>query len=126
MKTLLTFIWLLPQNIIGLLVMLFTKKQAPRERYNGTIITRWKYGSGVSLGQFIFVSKYADEDTIRHEYGHYLNGLLVSWLYLLVIGLPSFLWAAFGGRYRRKHNKSYYDFYTERWADRLGGVTRDI
>ena len=126
MKTLLTFLWLLPQNIIGLLVMLFTKKQAPRERYNGTIITRWKYGSGVSLGQFIFVSKYADEDTVKHEYGHYLQGLRLSWLYLFVVGIPSFCWAAFGGRYRRKHNKSYYDFYTERWADRLGGVTRDV
>lgn len=125
MKTLLTFIWLLPQNLVGLLVLLVTKLQgAKSETYNGTIITRWKYGSGVSLGQFIFVSKYADEDTVKHEYGHFLNGLLVSWLYLLVIGLPSFLWAAFGGRYRRKHNISYYDFYTEKLADFFGGVER--
>lgn len=115
----------MPQNLVGLIVLLVTKLQgAKSETYNGTIITRWKYGSGVSLGQFIFVSKYADEDTVKHEYGHFLNGLLVSWLYLLVIGLPSFLWAAFGGRYRRKHNKSYYDFYTEKLADFFGGVER--
>jgi len=126
LKNIFVFLWLLPQNIIGLLVMLFTKKQAPRERYNGTLITRWKYGSGVSLGQFIFVSKYADEDTIAHEWGHYLQGLLLGWLYLAVIGLPSFLWAWLGEKYRKKHNVSYYSFYTERIADAFAGVTRDI
>ena len=125
MKRILTFIWLLPQNIVGLFVLLFVKLQgAKSETYNGTLITRWKYGSGVSLGQFIFVSKNAPEDTIKHEYGHYLQGLRLGWLYLLIIGLPSILWCAFGDKYRRKHKVSYYDFYTEKWADRLGGVDR--
>ena len=40
---------------------------------------------------------------------------------LPVIGLPSFIWAA-GGWKRKKKKGSYFDFYTESWADRLGGV----
>ena len=104
--------------------MLFTRKQAPREHYDGTIVTRWKYGSGVSLGKFIFVSKNAPETTVKHEYGHYLQGLRLGWLYLFVVGIPSILWAAFGGRYRRKKGVSYYSKYPENWADRLGGVER--
>lgn len=43
-------------------------------------------------------------------------------LYLIVIGLPSLLWAWLGDSIAP--GKSYYWFYTERWADRLGGVKR--
>ena len=125
MKTLLTFVWLLPQNIIGLAVLIFTKIQgAKSERYNGTLVTRWKYGSGVSLGQFIFVSEYAPDKTIKHEYGHYRQGLMLGWLYLFVVGIPSICWAAFGGKYRQKHRVSYYSRFPENWADKLGGVER--
>lgn len=118
-------IWLLPQNIIGLFVFLFTKLQgAKSEKYKGTIVTRWKYGSGVSLGQFIFVGENASEKTIKHEYGHYIDGTCLGWLYLFVIGIPSVIWAGCFGKYRAKHNISYYDFYTERRADLLGEVKR--
>jgi len=37
-------------------------------------------------------------------------------LYLLVIGVFSEL------NYRFGFSKSYYDFWTEKWADKLGGV----
>ncbi len=50
-----------------------------------------------------------------------LLGLLGP-LYLLVIGLPSLLWAALHEKVAP--GRSYYWFYTERWADRLGGVER--
>jgi hypothetical protein len=46
-------------------------------------------------------------------------------LYLLVIGLPSLLWAWLGDNYREKHGVSYYDFYTEKWANKLGGAKDD-
>lgn len=44
-------------------------------------------------------------------------------LYLLIIGLPSFLWASLkrAGLFR---GRDYYSFYTEKWADRLAGIER--
>lgn len=124
-KQIINWTWCLPQNIIGLFVLLFTKLQgAKTERYNGTFVTRWKYGSGVSLGQFIFVSEYASEMTIKHEYGHTRQSLYLGLMYLLVIGLPSIIWAGCFGGYRAKHGVSYYKFYTEKWANALGGVNK--
>ncbi|WP_237558582.1 hypothetical protein, partial [Cellulomonas carbonis] len=58
-----------------------------------------------------------------HERGHVKQSIYLGWLYLPVIGVPSIIWAGlrrlglFAGR-------SYYSFYTESWADRLGGVKR--
>ena len=124
MKNLLTFLWCLPQNLLGLLVMLFTKSKDPIEIYNGPLVIRWKYKSGVSLGQFIFVSENASENTIKHEYGHYKQSLLLGWLYLFVVGLPSIIWAGCFKEYRKKNGVSYYEFFTERSADKLGGVIR--
>ena len=124
-KQIIQWIWCLPQNIIGLFVLIFTKFQKSKtDQYNGTFVIRWKYSNGVSLGQFIFVSENADENTIKHEYGHHIDGNCLGPLYLFVIGIPSICWAAFGRKYRIKHNKSYYDFFTERRADRLGEVKR--
>lgn len=117
--------WCLPQNLVGAVTYLITKIQkCPTERYNETFITRWKLSGGISLGQFIFVSESAGENTIKHEYGHSRQSLRLGWLYLFIIGLPSICWAAFGTKYRAKHGISYYDFFTERNADKLGGVER--
>ena len=125
MNQLLQWTWCLPQNILGLFVFIFTKIQrAKSEPHRGAMVTRWRYSSGVSLGQFIFVSKNAGEPTIKHEYGHTRQSMLLGPLYLLVIGLPSIIWAGCFDNYRQKHNKSYYDFYTESWADKLGSVER--
>ena len=38
-------------------------------------------------------------------------------LYLFVIGIPSIMWAWLGD-----DNKCYYDFYTERWANKHAGL----
>lgn len=119
--------WCLPQNLIGLFVLLYAKIKGYKTTYyygRKVYITRWKYSGGVSLGQFIFVSENDDEKTINHEYGHSMQSLCLGWLYLFIIGLPSICWAAFGDKYRAKHGMSYYDFFTERSADKLGGVER--
>lgn len=122
-KQIILFIWCLPQNILGLIVLAFTKLQhAKTELYQDTFLTRWKYSSGGSIGCFIFVPENVSERVIKHEYGHYLDGKCLGPLYLPIIFLPSFTWAAFFKRYREKNNISYYDFYTERRADKLGEV----
>ena len=63
-----------------------------------------------------------DRRLLVHEYGHTIQSLMLGPLYLVVIGLPSALWLntpSFARKRRREH-ASYYAFYTERWANRLG------
>lgn len=49
-----------------------------------------------------------------------------DWYDLLAIGLPSLLHAWLNGAIGccDRHPEGYYHFYTESWADRLGGVKR--
>lgn len=104
--------------------------------FHGAVITEWKYGSSVSLGMFIFITddpcypKLKNEYTkaelseklLVHEYGHTIQSLILGPLYLFVIGIPSILWAGLPLFIKKRNEKciSYYAFYTERWADRLG------
>ena len=46
-------------------------------------------------------------------------------IYLIVIVIPSCLWAWLGEKYREKNDVSYYAFYTEKWANKLGGAKDD-
>ena len=73
---------------------------------------------GLSLGEYIFLNNNRVA-SIKHEYGHSIQSKYLGPLYLLVIGIPSLIWAIFG-----KRGDAYYAFYTERWADKLGGVDR--
>ena len=63
-----------------------------------------------------------DRRLLVHEYGHTIQSLMLGPLYLVVIGLPSALWLNTPSfvRKRRQGRTSYYAFYTERWANRLG------
>lgn len=125
LKQTLLFLWCLPQNMAGLIILAITKCQgAKSEQYNNTLVTYWKSDYGLSLGRFIFISPKDDHSALRHEYGHYLDGNCLGPLYLLVIGIPSFCWAMFFEKYRQKKGISYYQFYTERRADKLGEVIR--
>lgn len=134
MKTMAIFLinitWGLIQSLVGFVgFLIFIKK--PHYRYKGSIVTiatgNW---GGISLGMFIFIDAdiskrhAAHSNFVNHEYGHCLQSLLLGPLYLLVIGLPSLIWAACFDAWRAKHKKSYYWLYTESWADRLGGVNR--
>lgn len=122
--------WELPQNVVGAIVVKLFKA-----KYCGTFedasVYCWKVQGGMSLGKYIFVPNtyaYLPEDTLKrlvmHEYGHTIQSKYLGWFYLLVIGLPSLIWAWCFAGYRKQNNKSYYDFYTEKWADKLGGVER--
>lgn len=124
-------IWELPQNIVGLIVKKIFKA-TPYTTYQDAIIYSWKRNDGVSLGKHIFVpfseedpSTYRVQQFIKHEYGHTVQSGYFGWLYLLVIGLPSLIWAGCFGGYRFRTKTSYYSFYTEKWANKLGGVDED-
>lgn len=127
MKTL-KFIWELPQNVVGFTVKKITKA-TEYTKYKDATVYSWKINRGLSLGKYIFVP--FDDTTplsngvmryIKHEYGHTVQSKYLGWLYLLAISLPSLIWAGCFDGYRRKTGIDYYDFYTEKWANKLGGV----
>jgi hypothetical protein len=129
-KNVLKSIWELPQNALGYIVLKVTKAKYYCQCRDSNVYS-WKLGGGLSLGKYIFIPFAVDTrrhsavvQYIKHEYGHSIQSKYLGWFYLLVIGLPSLIWNKCGGKYREKHKKSYYDFYTEKWADKLGGVER--
>ena len=117
--------WGAAQSLIGAIVLLLNLRK-PHRMYHGAVVTEWAQGGSVSLGMFVFVSENkreaAKQRLLIHEYGHTVQSLILGPLYLLVIGLPSVLWAGLPAcrKIRRKKRISYYWFYPERWADILG------
>lgn len=135
-------IWGLPQTVLGLVLFLIHRR-APHRSYHGAIVTTWSLKSSVSLGMFVFVTAepyfyeklkddYAKEDLaarlLVHEYGHTIQSLILGPLYLIVMGIPSTLWGFLPCCVRRrKRGVSYFSFFTEAWANRLGeAVTKSV
>ena len=119
MKKLILWLWCFPQMLAGLIVKKVTRARKVGDHYEYNI----ECGS-VSLGEYIFLcpSHYGSEKTVKHEKGHTIQSYYLGWLYIPVILIPSMIWAGCFEKYRQKHNISYYDFYTEKWANKLGGV----
>ena len=119
-------VWQLPQNLLGLIWGFFLKGKRRLPDFPGIpkairIVGARNMWGGISLGNFIYVRPPAYGTMIRHEYGHCLQSRMLGPFYLLVVGLPSLLWALWWNPGRPV---PYSWFYTERWADRLGGVQR--
>lgn len=115
--------WGMLQTFIGFILFLINIKQR-HFIYKGAVYTEWARGGGISLGLFVFVKQRADKALIAHEYGHTLQSLMLGPLYLIIIGLPSFVWAGlpYFRILRKKKGISYYSLYCERWANTLGKV----
>lgn len=135
MKELLKYLWQLPQNLLGLLLFAFYRPDRMHTTQNGIVICySYKMKGGLSLGKYSFVNvchyrtdinESLKRDTVRHEaIGHAKQSLYLGWLYLPIVGLQSILWAALYGRIVKPTKNGYYRFWTEKWADRLGGVKR--
>lgn len=120
MKNFLLYIWQLPQNLLGLLVIFFSL--ANHVYMNGVVTPFYftKYSFGVSLGCYIIVNENCSQNTLLHKLGHCYQSLYLGWLYLPVIGLPS----AIGNLLHRFIKFDYYKQPWEKWADELGGVER--
>ena len=103
--------------------------------YHGAVITEWNVNASVSLGLFVFIAqeepwfeKYkglmeVEEVYSRllvHEYGHTIQSLILGPLYLIVIGIPSTMWAFLFEKKRKDEHIPYGAFFTEKWANRLG------
>ena len=126
MKILL-WLWQLPQNVLGLLVIAITRANKTED---GIWICGYLFDSAVSLGDYIIFQKYRVTDiAIKHEKGHQKQSLILGPLYLIIIGLPS----ACGNIIDRVFHKKwcytarmywYYKQPWEAWADKLGSVKR--
>ncbi len=117
--------WGAAQTLAGAVIYLFCPR-GQKQNYHGAIVTEWKHQGSLSLGMFIFLSERMSDErkdkVLVHEYGHTIQSLMLGPLYLIVIGLPSCVWAGLPvcERYRRRKPRSYYWLYPERWANHLG------
>ena len=130
LKEILLYIWQLPQNLLGLFMLLFMKPYVSKEKYRGiTYVVSKKMSGGISLGNYVILSySYRNKNISKkvwdHEWGHTRDSRMFGPLYLIVIGLPSLIWAWLYGSVIPYTKNGYYKFYTEKRADRLGGVVR--
>lgn len=132
LKEIILYIWQLPQNICGLVLLLFYRKEKLYLKQNGRYFYyTTEMPSGISLGNYIIIRREDTGDTMKHEYGHSVDSRIWGPLYLLVIGIPSGL----GNLYDRWFHKSwsYYKrykwYYNQPWeksADKKGGVIREF
>ena len=120
-KNILLYIWQLPQNLLGLLFLLFIRNEKKHILAGVSFYQSPTFPGGISLGQYIIMG-YVTEKKVRHEYGHCIQSRYLGWLYLIIVGLPSLLHAALHDC--RGIGKTYYHYWTERWADRLAGIKR--
>ena len=117
MKGLVKFLWQLPQNLIGLLLVMVVRADTIKRVDGKRIWYSEKMKGAVTLGEYIVINmdKYysSPTSTERHEIGHYKQSLIFGWLYLFIIGIPSIIHAILhkGGNYGH--------FYTEMWADEV-------
>ena len=135
-KDILLYLWQMPQNILGLILMAVYKPEVRLTAKNGNLVCYSKrMRGGISLGKYSIIddwyhkgddAKALETDVAKHEaLGHGTQSRWLGPLYLLVIGLPSLVWAwIYPCRMFPYSRNGYYRFYTEKWADRLGNVKR--
>ena len=129
--------WGIIQTFVGAIYFILNFKGSKHIFYKGVIVTFWKKKVGFSMGLFIFIppeprfynaEKYnytkeeLQERLMIHEYGHSIQSLISGPLYFVVIGITSSIWS-FSPKYselRKNKSVSYFDFYTEKWANNLG------
>lgn len=137
MKRFLLWIWQLPQNVIGFLMTrgYIFKGWVDIETLFPVYYTNNVFGAGVCLGDYIildyenYCGKAHNAESKKHEYGHHKQSLMLGPLYLIIVGIPSFV-RNFINRYCHykmtveERIRWYYKGFPENWADKLGGVKR--
>lgn len=121
--------WGIIQTSVGGFLFLRYRKCSHKFFY-GAVHTQWKRNDGVSLGLFIFSPEFTESGSqgerwdrlFIHEYGHTFQSLLLGPMYLLVIGIPSAIWANCSKyiRLRETYGVPYSFCFAEGWADQLG------
>lgn len=134
MKKILLWLWQLPQNLLGLILILIMKPEYKYVLENGNFVFFAKRMSGgISLGKYSIISDYyhwgnqiLNQNVVKHEaFGHGTQSRILGPFYLPVIGLPSLIWAWLYGTVIPYTKNGYYKWYTEAWADKLAGIVRE-
>lgn len=137
-KNIILYLWQILQNIIGLIFVLIMKEDKMITLDNGNkVYFSSKMSGGISLGMYSIIdiyywnkykgdiNKLKESDVVKHEgIGHGTQSRWLGPFYLPIIGLPSLVWATLYGWVIQYTTNGYYKFYTEKWADKLGGVKR--
>ena len=138
-------VWQLPQLFVGLGVLIYLKwkgrnfirdiieswgiERLPGHSYPESLVYRVGFRIGVSFGPIVFLDRLAPYASVRHELGHSGQSLILGPLYLIVVGIPSFIMSLMSSfSYRHSSGKfyaGYYKRFPENWADWIGGVKRD-
>lgn len=130
----LLLIWELPQNIVGAFYFIihgvFAKAFIIDDGDSFEMYSDKQKGA-VSLGVFrVYKAEYYKSSAYyvklsrKHEKGHRQQSKWLGPLYLIVIGIPSQIWATLHSFCKPISKIDYYWFYTEKWADKIGGVKR--
>ncbi len=116
-------IWQLPQFLVSVLFLPFLGKlKIVANRHYNICFKASNMKGGISLGPFSYVSENIAryETHISHEVdGHTVQSKILGPLYLIIIGLPSLIHAAIYD----SHKTCYYDYWCEKWANDLAGLT---
>lgn len=121
MKEIILYIWQLPQNLLGLLFLLFIRGEQRKLVAGIHFFYKKGFAGGISLGDYIILGDKSTK-SVKHEYGHCLQSRILGWLYLPIVGLSSLLHAALHDC--EAIGKTYYHHWTEEWADKLAGIER--
>lgn len=124
-RNLILFIWQLPQHIVALIyfgyLVMMCKDLGVDSRYKQATVIPCIMRGAVTLGNYVFVGLNSEyRKTVKHELGHTIQSKILGPLYLIIIGIPSIIWAAVHKKIAP--NKSYDWFYTESTANKLGNL----
>ena len=124
-KTVMLWIWQLPQNLVALIMLLILQGETKHRLGSIRFYFLRTFPGGITLGEYIIVGT-KQNLTVRHEFGHVLQSRYLGPLYLPVVGLCSLLHAWLNGVIGccDRHPEGYYHFWTEKWADRLAAINR--
>lgn len=132
MKNVILFLWQLPQNILGFFMIIFLDAYKPcfdpEKEFWIYYKTRF---SSFSLGYFVVMNGFIySEIDLKHEFGHQKQSIYLGWLYIPIIGIPSFLGNIWDRIFHKgwkmnKRKRWYYSLPWEKWADKLGYVKRN-
>lgn len=122
-------IWIFPQNLLGFLIVKLFKAEEHQRGISYFVTKKGKFE--ICLGDYIIFgsTKEISYTDICHEHGHYKQSLMFGPLYLILIGLPSFLRYTYDRVVHqnwgiKKRKRWYYSGYPEKWADKLGKTKR--
>ena len=123
------YLWELPQNILGLMVIIVLRPWYSVSWNDCYFTEKLKYA--ISLGTYTIAPReeYNNICVMWHERGHRLQSKKYGWLYLPVVFIPAAfrdLWDKVAHRKwsHWKREKWYYSGFPEKQADELGKLRR--